>query len=207
VSEKVSRDLRNALPDSVRLGSSGGSDVCLEFIPTIAGTYYLSIPFGVAGPSAEVMEFQNINAVGNNDRLAVYSRDVASNYNLNNPGAISSVISSVSTGSTSTVNFTSDFEFQDSSPQSRAYLVTDPVAYCFIGGVLNRYQDYGFNGNFAVSNLANPVVIATGMQSGSFEYDGSALSKNATVSLQTRFALAGGQTFDFDQEVQIRNVP
>jgi hypothetical protein len=85
--------------------------------------------------------------------------------------------------------------------------VTDPVAYCFIGGVLNRYQDYGFNGNFAVSNLANPVVIATGMQSGSFEYDGSALSKNATVSVQTRFALAGGQTFDFDQEVQIRNVP
>src|SRR3990167_327162 len=40
-SEKISREIRDALPNSFRL-NSGGS--CIEFIPTVAGTDYLTVP-------------------------------------------------------------------------------------------------------------------------------------------------------------------
>jgi len=213
VSEKLSRDLRRALPNSVRIASANGLvDNCIEFVPIVAGTYYRTIPVGAASTTAQVIDFERYGAseLATGDRLAVYPRNNVESYSLASPGSVSTEIASLVAGTiadTTDVTFTSAFAFQDSSPQSRIYVVRDPVAYCFSAGVLRRYDDYGFQSSFSFSALQNGVVVATEMQQGQFEYDASALNTNATVNIQTQYALANGVTVSFDQEVQVRNVP
>ncbi len=213
VSEKISRDLRRALPNSLRLGSSSGfTDNCIEFVPIVEGTFYRSIPVGVAESTAELFEFESYDAgqLASGDRLAVFPRDNIESYSLASPGPISSPMSSIAAGSlpgTVAVSFLSNTAFQDESPQNRVYVVREPLSYCFASGVLRMYRNYGFQSAFSSGALSNPVVVATGMRSGSFEYDTSSVNTNATVNILSSFELENGVAFEFNQEVQVRNVP
>ena len=48
--ERMTRELRNALPNSVRV-----SGACLEFIPVDGGSSYLNLPVSIASSAIDVM--------------------------------------------------------------------------------------------------------------------------------------------------------
>jgi MSHA biogenesis protein MshO len=211
VSEKVSRALRQALPNSVRMD---GSNRCVEFIPTIAGSDYLAFSILSDVSSFESVRFRHYAAGDVDtslDRVAIYPNSATDLYKLPNPGIISGLVSQISAGSSAgavTVSLAASHRFIADSPTDRVYIVQNPVMYCFDSGFLYRYSDYGYHDTFASgTTLQNETVIGSRLRAGTFTYTAGVLTRNAIVTM--RFIARGdnGATQTINQEVQIRNVP
>lgn len=219
-SEKISREIRDALPNSFRLNTS---NTCIEFIPTVAGTDYLAVPVVSAGSSFEVVSFPAGTYLpfvgGSQDRVAVYPFTVASVYDLTPPSAISSRIDSlvdpdpaVADDDPWVITLVNAHQFLADSPTRRLYVVREPVMYCFSGQFLYRYSNYGFdllesNAVNAAINNGTRVVIASRLANGSFRTMPSTLSRNGVVTFAFEVQGSDGAEQLIDQEVQIRNVP
>jgi MSHA biogenesis protein MshO len=211
VSEKVSREFRHALPNSIRTSVDLGSgDTCLELIPTIAASDYLSVPILTAANSFEVVPFINYEAADVNttqDRIAVYPNSITNLYNLPNPGTISGLLNQLNAGVTPgarTVSLALSHQFLGESPTKRFYVVQDPVMYCFSGLFLYRYSQYGFDASLG---LQNQTVIGNNVSSGTFDYTAGTLSRNAVVNIAFSIVGSNNESQAINQEVQIRNVP
>lgn len=198
-SEKVSRELRNALPNSVRVN---GTNSCVEFIPVQGGSHYLTLPGETPTTldSFTAVESGITNTDLNNTRIAVYPTLSSDVYGGSSSGSLSGTVSSISTASDiDTITLGSSFTFSAGSPERRFYFTQNPVSYCIVGAQLNRYSGYGFG------TAANPQIIINKISSGSFAIAPATLTRNAIVAL--KLTLQNGAIHTIDQEVQIRNVP
>jgi MSHA biogenesis protein MshO len=65
---RIARDLRAALPNSVRVTPDGHA---VEFLPTVAGGRYLAAEDGAAGPGQYVLDF--VNPSGANPNINVFT--------------------------------------------------------------------------------------------------------------------------------------
>jgi len=212
VSEKTSRELRSALPNSIRVNTD---NTCVEFIPVIAGTDYLSVPILTAATNFEVVPFSNYESSDVNtakDRVAVYPNTITGLYNstLPNPGVISGLISSQvgGTGNAQRLNLASSHRFLADSPTNRVYIVQNPVMYCISGGYLYRYSEYGYFATLpSGGSLANQTVIGSRINSGTFTYTPGLLTRSAIVTMDYSITSSDGDLQAIAQEVQIRNVP
>tara|TARA_R110001592_G_scaffold9288_1_gene49524 strand:- start:16918 stop:17751 length:834 start_codon:yes stop_codon:yes gene_type:complete len=216
VSERLSRSLRHALPNSIR---TGNDDTCLEYIPIYAGTDYLSVPVIVSATQFEVAPFSNM-ATGFNFalqplRVAVYPIDDSSIYTLTTASMISSSVAQLSAGTTpnaQTIRLSTTHQFPSDSPSKRLFMVAQPNMYCFEGRMLNHYRDYGYNSTFTSAGLSNQTVIGSRLGQGSankgqFNYTPSTLQRNAVVTISFKVLGDNGLVQVVNQEVQIRNVP
>ncbi|MCW8906212.1 MAG: prepilin-type N-terminal cleavage/methylation domain-containing protein [Sedimenticola sp.] len=164
---RISRELRDALPNSVRVGCGGR---CLEFLHTFTGGRYREAPlddplrlsfnpadgdsqFEVLGLLIDAARVQVGSAPGdcrdlNASCLVIYNTgQLGGNaYNMDNAATV--------TGLTTTPQLTIGFDnsnfssglaaFPASSPDQRFYLVDTPVSYLcdLASGTLKRYQGY-----------------------------------------------------------------
>lgn len=210
VSEKVSRELRQALPNSIRL-NAGGS--CVEYIPIIAGSDYLAAPILSADSEFEVVPFPNYGIGDENtsqDRVAIYPNTITNLYSLGDPGIISGLISQLSAGTTIgaiTIELGANHQFLKESPTRKVYIVQDPVMFCFDSGFLYRYSEYGFQSTLPTSGLNNQTVIGDRLTSGVFTYTVGALARSAIVTMAFNVDGKDSASQAINQEVQIRNVP
>ncbi len=204
-SEKISREIRTALPNSIRLNANAS---CVEYIPILAGTNYTSLPLAAAANTIDAVGAQLSNPVGG--RVAVYPVTTADLYNPGNTGPITAATGVLPTGADAVViNLTANHQFDAESPTRRLFIVDQPRAFCVEGGFLYRYSNYGFNaattlppvgGRRAV--LLSDLSIATNV----FDYTPASLIRNAVVNF--RFILSiGDDAWETEQEVHIRNVP
>ena len=215
VSERLTRSLRLALPNSIRTSSDG---TCLEYIPIYAGTDYLSVPVIVSASQFEVAPFSNM-ANGFNFsvqplRVVVYPINDSSLYTLSTTSMISSGVSQLSAGTTlnaQNIRLGTSHQFPSDSPSKRLFMVAEPNMYCFQGTTLNQYRDYGYNGTFKTTALGDPVVMGSrlgqGLAKGQFNYSPSTLQRNAVVTINFNVLGDNGLVQAVNQEVQIRNVP
>jgi len=210
VSEKVSRELREALPNSISLSNA---NTCVGIIPTLAGSDYLSVPIATASDNFEVVPFSNYdNADVSGERVAVYPNTLTNLYSLPNPGVprvISDLVDNLSAGTTAgavTINLDSTHQFITDSPTKRAYIIQNPITYCFDNdGFLYRYSDYGFQQNLPANGFTR-TVVGSNLSGGQFAYTPGTLSRSGVVTLS--FDVVGDDaTHAITQEVQIRNVP
>jgi MSHA biogenesis protein MshO len=218
VNEKMTRLIREALPGSVRVNSTQS---CIEFIPVIGATSYLTAPFDMADTSVSAVNVNNLlSTIG---RLAIYP--VVSNVNQlytlsGNKGYISTqTVSAVVAGNEVTFTFDggANFQFESRSPQKRLYIVDQPNAFCQVGSNLFYYQNYGFIGDIANLSASVPTTISGRLlianqlspDSLRFRYLPSSLRRNAIVSyvLELRGVSNQAEVMSINQEVQIRNVP
>ncbi len=162
---RLDRELRNALPNSIRIACSGR---CIEFLHTQAGARYRAAPVGdslsfnpsdtdtsfeVLGPlvnSSTVQTGTTANDCKNNQSacLVVYNTGLAGSdaYAMDNAATIVSIVS----GATLVMSFVnSGFSsgataFPYSSPEQRFYVVDTPVSYIcdLTAGTIRRYQGY-----------------------------------------------------------------
>jgi len=211
--EKVSRELRNALPNSIRPRSGQNfPDSCLEYIPIEAGTEYIDIP--LEAESAELTALAPDIALSSGMKFSVYPMSNASLYDspVVNLGPISPGFASLASSADDSVIITlnSAHRFITDSPTRRLYVVSDKRAYCFDGDKLYHYAGYtSYETDGRPASASRTVLLDQVGGSGSssvFDYLPASLVRNAVVNF--RFTLNGpGHSWLTEQEVQIRNVP
>lgn len=220
--EKIAREVRTALPNSIRIGVSAGGIHCLEFVPVFAGSDYIDMPVLSASTGFSSIPFINQPDIG---RVAVFPLNSAEVYDLSASAAvISPAVTSVGSDLVSTavvsVSFSSSHQFLADSPSKRWFMVDDPVSFCLDGEQLFRYQGYGYGTAQPFPDTAGPVTMPTAVPnrqlfaaSVSAEASGipfvvvpPTLQRNALVQLDLSFK-ALGEGVRISHEVQLRNVP
>lgn len=214
---RMTRDLRLALPNSVRVDGSGKF---VEYIETTGGGRYRADVAG-SGPPGDILDFTAADTAF--DVLGPPPTLVAGNqivvYNLYNSGAVSNAYSgdnrtAFSSLAAPTITMASKL-FPEPSPAKRFHVVSGPVTYGCVGTQLIRYSGYSYNepqvapptGGVAAV-LANNVDFAACQ----FVYTPGALTERiATVSivLQINSTAAGGniEQVRMFQQAQVSNAP
>ncbi|PSF05589.1 MSHA biogenesis protein MshO [Marinobacter fuscus] len=209
ISEQLSRELREALPTSIRTNSNGS---CLEWMPILAASNYLTLPNASSPDRFEAVPLPyNRSATG---RVVVYGygEDL---YEPKDPGPISPPATMPSGTAAVTVQFAggATHQFASRSPERRFYLAASPVTVCQAGAYLFRYRDYGLNKAVATALPASHPkreVLAANLVSGSVRFQVEPPSQKRAAVVSFRFEISdaqSGETTAFDQEVQVRNVP
>ena len=212
--EKIGREVRNALPNSIRITAA---DNCLEFIPIVAGSTYVSVPIASAASTFDAAPMGAAAAV-NQRHVVVYPINTAALYNPVSPGPITPGRGSLPAGSTQVaVTLAAPHQFLTDSPTRRFFMVDPPVAYCQVGTQLFRYQNYGFVPNIVNLAAALPTtvpdrqLVADQLRAGSLVWDFTPASLVRNAVLRLSFDLVDPQAalevLPIEHEVQVRNVP
>jgi len=219
--ERMTRELRSALPNSVRVNTDSLTYQCIEFVPIEASTTYLTMPIipDAAASTGIVILDNTASAIRVNQFAWIYPLIDADVYSSARQKRAQVKMIAIS-GNQVTLTFTAPTRFAEASPRQRIYFGSSPVSYCFEKGAsgndlqIVRYAGYNFN-----TVQPNPATMGTGVlmaQSVANRLDNSndlpliltpsSLVNNAMVHLQPRFNV-NGETFQYRHQVQVINVP
>jgi len=213
---RMGRDIHLALPNSVRIASSG-SNTAIEFLLTRSGGRYRASvtstgtgdildftsgtdsSFDVLGPAVQVAR---------NDNIVVYNLGIpgadayAGDTRRSYPG-LGGTLTNIPYTSTGT-----PFPFQ--SPDNRFYVIAgSPVAYnCNLAtGQLTRHTGY----SIAATQLVPPSVagdlIAENVTACAFTYDSSAIGQRTGLVTITMTMTRSGESVNLYHTIHVNNVP
>jgi MSHA biogenesis protein MshO len=229
----MARDLRSALPNSVRTAASG-TVVAIELLATVDGARYQD-----NGPLANAALWLNFAAADTGFSTTVpftqitlpYSSSSAylSIFNIGVPGAnayaaatanvitpagTTIAIAAGATPNAQLVTFSPAFQFAFGSPQKRVYLVSGPVSYLCDTSVstLTRYSGYTITAtqptSAATLNAAGAAsgVVATNVAGCQFTYASGTSKRVGMASLLLQMA-NNGQEFQLLEQTHLVNAP
>jgi MSHA biogenesis protein MshO len=218
--ERLTRELRNVVPNSVRIQGS-----CIEFMPLSAAARYSIAPFDSAGTSltfySALPEWQDADA--SNDNILVKNGDYVSIYPTLSSHIYSDIVSAgvekrtvqiaahpVAAAGTVSLSIASN-RFPAQSSSQRMYLMpSSPVSYCLTNGQLRRYDNYAVTATQQVMNSSGGILMAENLEQGSFQpftIAPAVLQRNSVVHIILKFQSDVGDDLFFNQEVHIPNVP
>ncbi len=210
--ERVVRELRNALPNSIRVATDAGV-ACIEFIPVDSASAYLED----LAPQGSLSAFNAVPYApppAGNRYVVVYPYATAPLYAAANPGPVAAY-DPASNAAAGEVRLAGAHAFAHDSPRRRFFLTGAPVSFCIDGasGRLERYTGYGFTAAPAAPPAATPSLLAEHLQlvdGGAavtpFAWDPGSLTRAGVVTLDLRY-MEEGEWVRLRQEVQIRNAP
>ncbi|MDI1299657.1 type II secretion system protein [Methylotenera sp.] len=193
---RMARDIRNALPNSVRT-SVNGADSFIEFVPVkAAGRYRAAVgtsvsdnpldfsltadTFDVLGPTV------NVDA---GDNLVIYNLGISGSdvYEGSDRHALQT------TGLLSTLSF-SGGTFPQASPSSRFFVVSTPVSYVcdMTNKLLLMYSGYNMQTTqpasvTALNALTTAKLMASNLSSCQINYVSGVLQRNGVVTIYLGF--------------------
>ena len=209
---RMQRDIRHALPNSIRIDGTGQY---LEMLNTVDGGRYRRYPdpvtggdilnFGTADSSFDVLgDLRVVPVTGQN--LVVYNTS-SGGIDGNAYAAAPNNMATVGAGSTlSHVNLSPGFNFTNTSPYQRFFIVAQPVTYACEGGVLNRYAGYALSVNQATPPTGASALVTRGISSCLFSYDPGASQRAGLVTLELSLSEAG-ETITLLHQVHVVNAP
>lgn len=213
---RMQRDIRQALPNSVRVDASGEY---LELIHTVDGGRYRTqddpdplnltddiLDFSIADNGFEVLGPLRANpTVG--QELVIYNF-TASGPSGNAYAATPDNLAIVGTGSgVDHIILNPAFQFTNSSPYHRFFLLDGPITYACEGGDLNRYSGYTKevvqetppnDGTFALVTRGNVTC--------NFDYDPGVGQRAGLVTLELSLSEAG-ETITLLHQIHVVNAP
>jgi len=219
---RMQRDIRRALPNSVRI--TGGGTV-LELLHVADGGRYrarqdssLSATADCTGPVNDVLDFtssteQCFEVTGS---LKPFNPQATAGeylviYNLGGVSADSYTGSNrttvINSSNAKIIKFNA-FKFPYNSPQQRFYIVDTPVTYRCFNNQLLRYSGYAIG-----SIQPNPPSGVTGqvqadkIASCKFTYDPGTANRSGLVTLEITLTDAMGESAQLMQQVHVDNVP
>ena len=227
----MARDLRAALPNSVRVATSG-SVVALELLATVDGARYqdggplanpaLELDFTQAdGAFATTVPFTQLSLPWSSSTayLSIYNIGVsgANAYDMANvitPAGTTIAVAAGATANQNLVTLSPAFKFTWGSPGRRVYLVSGPVTYLCdtSAGTLRRYSGYAIASAqpVTVATLlaarATQGTIANDVASCQFSYSSGTAQRNALATLTLQLARSG-ETIALLHQVQLVNAP
>lgn len=230
---RIARDVHRALPNSVRVATSG-SVVALEMLNTVDGVRYREQP-PPADPDKQ-LDFASadsaFNSVGtftgiskpfssNSHYLSIYNVGVtgADAYELANvitpPGTQIDIDADATPGEDNVV-ISPAFQFAYGSPAQRIFLLDGPVTYlCDLGaGTMTRYSGYGITALHSDRDSAAELLAAGAadtlvsdqVTACSIAYAPGTSQRAGLVSLQLGISDAG-ESISLLHQVHVNNVP
>lgn len=209
--ERLNREVRNALPNSIRV-TSNTSKQCLEFVPIAEGVIYLDIPVapGAEKNTIEIVPF-NEDLAASVNKLSVYALHSADIYN-NAAGVIAS-FDSVTSGplQPTIITLQALTLFAKDSPTKRLYFIDQTVAYCVENQVLYRYEGHGYLSDNTPDSASGDKVlmaeyIANDNSDDPFQTFPATLQRNGLVLVKFSF-MRNLETIVFNNGIQVANVP
>ena len=220
---RVTRDLRTALPNSIRVTSSGGVTY-IEYLQVSGGGRYRSeVDSGGAGdPLSFTIADATFNVIGPMPVMAAGDSIVV--YNLNWDPAIVTANAYVgdnraayASNTATTVTLSAAKLFPFASPGKRFQVVQFPVTYACdpVGGTLRRIAGYAIQAaqpnNVAAAPLSTApsnALLATSITACSFTYvAGSGVTQRAGVVSLTLQVEQAGEKVNLFQQAHVNNVP
>lgn len=221
---RMARDLRKALPNSIRLGGAGGNQ-CVEFIPTRMGARYRAqdiVPspsdntglrfdaadsrFNMLGINTALPTDQRIQV---NDVVAIYNLDIpgASAYLANNTATVSAVAPDPANPNETRIDLSPAFQFPLESPTRRFQVIPNDeriVSYMCSGGRLYRNANYAYAPSCPTPIAGTTPTIAMAAIC-DFAYQ-THDERNGLVKLSLTFSNAG-ESVSIYHEVHVNNTP
>lgn len=211
---RMSRDIRLALPNSVRIADSGR---VLEFLQTRTGGRYRTAP--APGGAGDTLDFlaadTSFDVIG--PGVTMVDGDQIVIYNLGVPGADAYEGNAASThnrrkynGSAGTVNnlkiASGDFPFE--SPGHRFQVVDTPVTYkCDLTArTLTRYWSYPISAAQSVDPDGTSARLADNITNCVFDYQAGVTQRSGLVSIRITLN-KNNETVTLYHEVHVNNVP
>jgi len=203
--EKMTRRLRNALPNSVRVSASGS---CIEYFPVLGATSYEGV-LPVPVSTLVTASFALSSAAQNYAVIAA----LAPSELYKDSYSASEVIAQTTftaTGARTDIPLQSAHSFTRTSPTQRVYLVGTPERFCASNNALTFYSGYNIDHSFVegspggTATLIAESIDVTDPQM--FEYVPGTQVRNALVNVSLNL-LRSGDPVKITHRVQIRNVP
>lgn len=227
----MSRDVRSALPNSVRVTSSG-TVTALELLATADGARYqdngpvanpaLALDFTAAdGAFATTVPFTQLSLPFSSSAyyLSIYNIGVpgANAYQMTNvitPAGTTITVSAGATPNQNLVTLNPAFQFAFGSPQKRVYLVSGPVSYLCdtAAATLTRYSGYTIssaqptNASSLIAAGASAALVAANVAACAFTYSQGTAQRNALATLSVQITQSG-ESVQLLNEVQVVNAP
>ncbi len=210
--ERLNREMRNALPNSVRTSGDGN---CVEFRPVVTGATYVELPTTIASTTLTAAPFATPAGSWDLSVMPLLTGDgVASDMYGPSPLTTAGIasISAPDADNVVTVTLTASKRFPRTSPGRRLFVIGTPVSFCITGTQLRRYAGYGnFLNQPAPASLGTGVLLADYLQTGDatnpvFRYSAGTLERNAMVQIDLLLQ-ARDEQLRYAHEVLIRNVP
>jgi MSHA biogenesis protein MshO len=222
VIERLNRELRDAVPYSIRVISLGPSFDCVQFTPIEASGVYLDIPVAPE-PASRVLSVIPFNdSAGDPYQCNAGCSDLVTIYPLNHDDiyddattdsgkifSIESVDASVDPWQLNISN-DDDIVFDEDSPTKRFYITNEQVSYCAFSEFIIRFNGDISDGATSIPgrvrhHMAGYLVADYGGRP-PFTYLAPTLRRNAVVQLHLQFT-RGGENYVFDHDVHLNNVP
>jgi MSHA biogenesis protein MshO len=229
---RIGRDVRRALPNSVRVTSAGGV-VALELMSTIDGARYRAQPPGTPEQILDLASADDaFNVIGPFTQVGkpfASTSHYLAIYNVGVPGADAYELANVITPAGTQIDIDTDgasgedrvtlgtpFRFAYGSPTQRVYLVEGAVTYLCnpLAGTLMRYRGYAIAQDQSLRDShgellgagASASLMANQITSCTFTYSPGTAERAGLVSLQ--FAVsAQGESIALLSQVHVDNVP
>ncbi|MEE8057809.1 MAG: prepilin-type N-terminal cleavage/methylation domain-containing protein [Pseudomonadales bacterium] len=224
VVERIIRELRNALPGSVRASAN-----CLEFMPIVGASSYINNITGADITSFQAADFSFSGCdsaaicdfTGGGYRVAVYTIDNGDVYFVPPPAppqtAVLNSINAVAAG-IRTVNLVTT-RFTRESPQNRFFIIKNRVSFCAVDGAMTRYSGYTtatstqpippVGGSSSLLSESIRVVDASSAPITVFSFTPGILQRAGVVHMDMQFhdISAADEWVRFSHEVFVRNTP
>jgi MSHA biogenesis protein MshO len=205
----MQRDVRQALPNGVRIGCGG---TCLELLHTVDGGRYRAYGPGNILDLTRV-DTDGCEVLGNLDTAPATGQSVVV-YNLTATGVSGNAYvgdnrTGVGAGSTvNSVELDPPVQFPRSSPYQRFFIVDQPVSYvCDAGaGTLTRYAGYAISASQPTSPAGTSSLMASNVNSCNFSYQPGTSQRAGLVTLQLQLT-KDGETVTLLHQIHVENAP
>ena len=214
---RMVRDLRLALPNSIRIADGGKS---LELLLTRTGGRYRTEGAGFLDFSLATSSFAQLGPLSNGLGMTVVAGDKLVIYNLGITGAdaysgdnSADIVSVNNTAPNEPVFSFSTKQFPFESPDARFQVVAGPVSYVCDSatGTLTRYSAYPINPvqptavSLAASS-AQRALAANNVADCGFSYMPGVTARSGVAALSLKISLKG-ESVQLYQEAHVNNVP
>lgn len=212
VLRRMQRDIRHALPNSIRIDTSGQY---LEMVNTVDGGRYRRyldpvsggdiLDFSVVDTGFDVLgQLSQIPVAG--DRLVVYNIS-PSGTSGNAYASTPDNVAIIGSGSTvSHINLSPAFSFASSSPYQRFFIADQPVTYACEGGELNRYDSYTLTATQPAPPVGVSALVSRSVSNCQFSYDPGASQRAGLVTLELSLS-ESGETITLLHQIHVVNAP
>lgn len=208
----MQRDIRRALPNSLRVNSSG---TALELLHIADGGRYRAALTSLG--TGDILDFStadnSFDVIGN---LSAAPVGYVVIYNLGNSSADAysgnnlAALNTTTLSTTNSVKLANAKQFPFSSPQQRFFIVDTPISYgCDTStGTLTRYSGYAIS----ASQIYPPSGVTGALQANTiysclFSYTSAAATHSGLVSLQITLRDNAGESSTLLHQVHVDNTP
>lgn len=220
---RFARDLRTALPNSVRVTVLPGGQHWLEFIPTTGGGRYRQYPS--AAGAGDILDFSTADTsfqvlgpvpqYGAGDSMVVFNLEpgsVSDAYAGNNRAALGGANINAALVNGNITLAGAGMLFPAPSPGARFHVVQTPVSYaCPVGGAMQRFTGYAFSpGQLTPPPGAANAILVSNVVGCTIAYNASAVKTRTglvTIWLSLADPAVPGEVVQVVHQIHVQNQP